>query len=283
MLLQNVNEFLWSASNFATPSATPGTSVTPGASNAEGAWTQVLSGATVTEDVWDLYLCIAGGNTSATAKNHLVDIGVDLAGGTSYTEFIPNILCSQSQAVTIGGCQFRFPVHIPAGASIAVRCRGSAATAGTIRALVEVYGQPNHPEYLWKGSKIVTLGAVEASSIGTAFTPGNAAWGSWVSLGTAGVMSPRFFQLGVGVNNGTITAQYSRIELGISDDEVTFYPIGRPRNLSFYGTAEIAGWVFDTGLINNFIDIDAGVYLGIRGRCSTSPATGYNATLHLVG
>lgn len=283
MLLNGVNRFLWSLSNYTAPSATPGTSVTPGASNAEGSWTQLFTGAQVVTDVYDLFIAISGGNTSAAAKNHLLDIGIDTSGGSSYAQVVQNILCSQSQATVVGACQFRFPIFIPAGSSIAVRVRGSNATAGTVRVVAKLFGRPTHPEYIFCGNKVKTLGAVEASSLGTSFTPGNATYGSWASLGQLTDMAGKFVQLGMGVNNGTITAQYTFVDLGISSNNTTFSSLGMERTLGFYNTAEIASWFLDEPLFRGFVEIPRNWYLGVRGYCNTTPATGYNALAHVVG
>ncbi|NBT33031.1 MAG: hypothetical protein EBT13_14315, partial [Rhodobacteraceae bacterium] len=57
----------WSYRNWgANPSATPGTSITPGASNAEGAWTQVASSANIAADVVGFHLQLFAAATATT-------------------------------------------------------------------------------------------------------------------------------------------------------------------------------------------------------------------------
>lgn len=87
-----LSAFNWTYDNWgANPAATIGTSVTPGASNAEGSWTQVASSANIAEDVYWIYFQIHTGATATAAKPQLLDIGVDPAGGTSYTAIISDM------------------------------------------------------------------------------------------------------------------------------------------------------------------------------------------------
>lgn len=175
--------FRWSVSNQSGPSTTPGTSVTPGASNAEGSWTNVL--AALANDVYGLLLWVTGGTTSAQIKMHLLDIGYDPAGGSSYTERVPNLQVGSSGGATGNIGHFLFvPIFIPAGATVAVRIQGNNATAGTVRVMVRAFGMPVRPEFAQKLTFAETLGTI-TSSRGVLVTPGvSAAEGSWVSIGT---------------------------------------------------------------------------------------------------
>lgn len=280
MLHNKHNEFNWWVDNYATPSATPGTAVTPGASNAEGSWTQIFSAANVAYDIDLLYIAIGGGNTTGTDKSHLVDIGVDPAGGTSYSAIINNIVCGQSQTVTTGWTDFIFPIRIKAGSTVAVRCQGVAATAGTIRVVCRGYGRPSRPAMLHSGQYSETIGTVTGSG-GTSFTPGNAAEGSWVSLGTT-TKDLWWWQLGVQCSNGTITAQYTHVDLAYGD-ATNKKMIIESLSIGWYGTAEIAAWTLPFYHIEGYCDVPAGSTIYVRGRCSTTPATGYNALAIGIG
>ena len=283
MLPKKINSFLWHFSNYTTPSATPGTSVTPGASNAEGSWTQVASSANIAYDVCLVYVAIGGGNTTATAKNHLLDIGVDPAGGTSYTAVISNIVCGQTQAVTTGWDEFVFPLFIKSGSSVAVRVQGSASTAGTVRVVADFFGRPTNPEMVPCGSYSETIGTITNSN-GTSITPGNAAEGSWTSLGTT-TNDLWHWQLGVQVDNATITAQYATVDLAYGDatnKEIILEDVA----IGFYGTAEIKAWTLNgrallAGQNNRYVPGGSTIYA--RARCSTAPATGYNVTAIGIG
>lgn len=281
MLPKKINSFLWHFSNFTTPSSTPGTSVTPGASNAEGSWTQVASSANMAYDSQLMYIAIGGGNSTGVAKNHLLDIGVDPAGGTSYTAIISNIVCGQTQAVTTGFDQFVFPLFVKAGSSVAVRVQGSHSTAGTVRVVADFFGRPTNPEMVPCGSYSETIGTITNSN-GTSITPGNAAEGSWTSLGTT-AKDLWAWQIGVQVDNGTIAAQYTTVDLAYGDasnKEIILEDIA----VGFYGPAEIkAKTLTGRDMLRACRYVPAGSTIYARARCSTSPASGYNVTAIGIG
>lgn len=263
------------------PAATPGTSVVPGASNAEGSWTQVASSANIAQDCYWIHVQVSNGSTSAAAKNHLLDIGVDPAGGTTYAAIISNIVCGTSPALTAAGIkEFLFPFFIKAGSSVAARVQGSNATAGTVRVSVRFYGQPSNPQAVPVGNIAQTFGTITNSN-GTSFTPGNAADGTWVSLGTA--TTPLWWwQLGHQVDNATITAEYTYIDVGVGDGTNK-----RIIQRIMHGgtTAEIAARVLGnkTAIPEAFCPVPAGAEIWVRGRCNNAPDTGYNATVIGIG
>ncbi len=117
LLPSMLSRFNFTYDNFgANPGATPGTSVVPGVTNAEGSWTQVASSANIAQNIYAFYLRISDGATAATIKDHLLDVGVDPAGGTSYTAVISNIVCGSSGPITAaGGFEFIFPLFIKSG------------------------------------------------------------------------------------------------------------------------------------------------------------------------
>lgn len=281
MLPKKINAFLWKFSNYTTPSATPGTAVTPGASDAEGSWTQIASAANMAYDSCLMFIAVGGGNTTGNAKNHLLDIGVDPAGGTSYAAIISNLVCGQTQAVSTGGDEFVFPIRIKAGSSVAARVQGSNATAGTVRVVATFYGRPTNPEMVPCGSFSETIGSVSSSN-GTSITPGNAAEGSWTSLGTT-TADLWHWQLGVQVDNGTITAQYTTVDLAYGDATNKEF-ILEDQHVGFYGTAEIKASILrGRQLVEGYRYVPAGSTIYARARCSTSPATGYNVTAIGIG
>lgn len=281
MLPKKLNSFLWHYSDFTTPSSTPGTSVTPGASDAEGSWVQVASAANIAYDVCLLYIAIGGGATSAQRKDHLLDIGVDPAGGTSYSPIISDIVCGQSQAVTTGFDEFIFPIHIKAGSSVAVRVQGSNATAGTVRVVADFFGRPTNPEMVACGSYSETIGKISGSA-GTFVIPGTAAEGSWTSLGTT-TNDLWHWQLGIQLSNATITVQYTTFDLAYGDatnKEIILEDV----TIGFYGTAEIkASTLRGRSIANNIRYVPAGSTIYARARCSVAPTATYNCTAIGIG
>lgn len=272
----------WTYDNWgANPSATPGTAVTPGASNVEGSWTQVASSANIAEDVYGFYIQVAAGATSTAIKSHLLDIGVDPAGGTSYSAIISNLVCGASPSLTQAGArEFFFPMFIKAGSSVAARIQGSNATPGTVRVIIRFYGQLTVPEMNRVGMFSETIGTITNSS-GVSFTPGNAADGTWVSLGTT-VNPLWWWQLGYQIDNATITAEYTYIELAHGDgtNKHTIFKVMHGGT-----TAETCGLAMQTSMLSiaAFAPVSAGATIYVRGRCQNAPDTGYNAVAVGVG
>lgn len=277
-----LSAYTFTVDNWGTnPGSTAGTSVTPGASNSEGSWTQIASAANIAQDCYWLYLQVHSGATSAAAKNHLLDIGIDPAGGTSYTAFVSNLQVGASPALTAAGArEFIFPIFIKAGSSVAVRIQGSNATAGTVRVMARFYGQPSRPEHVPVGTIAQTFGTITNSN-GQSFTPGNAADGSWVDLGATS--TPLWwFQVGYGIDNATITAEYTYLEVAWGD--------GTNKHSMFkvmHGgtTGETAGLAAQTQMLAcaAYNPVPAGVNIYIRGRCNNAPDTGYHATVIGIG
>jgi hypothetical protein len=267
----------------ANPGATPGTSVTPGISNAEGSWTEIISDTSLTEDTYGFMLRVSDNAvaTPTTGKNFLLDIGTDPAGGTSYSAIISNIVCGSAGPITAaGGHTFFFPIFIKAGTAIAARIQGSHGTATASRVGIKLYGKRSDPTMFPVGTFSETIGTITNSN-GVSFTPGNAADGSWVSLGTT--TNPLWWwQIGYQVDNGTITAEYTYIEIAYGDGSNKHIICRRMHQGT---TSEQIGSVVNDQL--NFMEaycpVPAGSTIYVRGRCLNAPDTGYNAVAIGIG
>lgn len=267
----------------ANPAATAGTAVTPGASNAEGSWTQIFSGATVSNDVCWITIRIYAGGTSGSQKDHLLDLGVDNAGGTSYSAVISNIVCGNSPSLIAGASTphcFGFPLFVKSGSSIAVRVQGSAATAGTIRVASKIYGLPSDQEALPLGQFSETIGTI-TNSQGVGFTPGNAADGTWVSLGTT-TNAMWWWQLAVQTSNGTTTALTTYVDLAFGD---ATNKVIIQRQMFGSNTVEQNTDLWKSNLcwMDSYRKVPGGSTLYVRGRCSGAPDTGWNAVAIGIG
>jgi hypothetical protein len=272
------NRFGWKYTNNNNPGTSPGTSVVPGASNAEGSWTAIASSANIANDVYGVLLWICAGASSGNAKNHLLDLGVDPAGGTSYTARISNLACGASATAVNGGRYYYFPLAIKAGSSVAVRIQGSNATAGTVRVVAMFYGKPDRPELVRSGQYSETVGTITNSN-GVSFTPGNSnAEGTWVSLGTT-AKDLWFWQLGVQIDNGTITSLGYHIDLAYGDGS-NKHMILENHFIGLEGTAES----INTGLqMHTECFVPAGSTIYVRGTCSGTAVTGWNAVAVGIG
>jgi hypothetical protein len=273
----------WTYDNWGTnPGATPGTSVTPGASNTLGSWTQLASAANIANEVVGFHLVIHSGATSAATKPQLLDIGIDPAGGTSYTPIISNMQIGASPALTVAGArEHYFPMSIPAGASVAARVRGANATAGTVRVMAKFYGRASNGLALPVGSFSETLGEDTATSLGTSITPGNAADGSWVDLGTT-ARDMWWWQLGYVVNNTTVTAEYTYLDVahGDASNKALIF-----RTIHGGTTGETSGLLAESQVLwpVAYCPVPAGDHIYVRGRCNNAPDTGYSVTVTGVG
>lgn len=283
MLAQiGINRFSFSYTNANAASATPGTSVVPGASNVEGSWTQVASGANIAQDIYLVSILVGGGAVAATQKNHLLDIGVDPAGGSSYTAIISDIVCGESEGFSggnTGGLAFHFPISIKAGSTVAVRIQGSNATAGTVRVVATFYGQPSHPELFRVGQYAETVGTI-TNSLGVSLTPGNTgAEGTWVSLGTT-ARACWWWQLGVQCDNTVMNNFAYTFDLAVGDGTNMLMIIENLRIAT--STAESIS-AFPNILITCFAQVPAGATIYVRGSCQGTTDTGWNATAIGVG
>jgi hypothetical protein len=224
MLQQGGTDFQWSASNTTAPasSAAWGTAVTPGASNVMGSYATIIAAGSVTHDVYGIYINFSSGGTTTAARDILADIGIDTAGGTSFTALIPSLLASCAStrlgATPSGGIDYYFPLFIPAGSTIGCRAQVNNGTAGSVRCHVIVFGDPSNPELVRCGSFARAFGATAASSSGTAVTPGSsAAEGTYVQLGSATVEDLWWWQVGLGVNDATMAAVSYMLDIAAGD------------------------------------------------------------------
>jgi hypothetical protein len=239
----------------------------------------VASSANIAQDVYFVMIDISGAALSTVAKNQLLDVGVDPAGGTSYTAVVSNFVCGSSNNFGSGIPRpLHFPMFIKAGSSVAVRVQGSHSTAGTIRITAKFYGQPSRPEFFPVCQYSETIGAITNSN-GVSFTPGNAADGTWVSLGT--IAKPaKWVQLGCQIDNGTMSGHQTYVDLGVGDNTNKRTLI---RTMIQSTTGEIISELVAGNLGWCEVDLPAGAELWIRGRNSAAPVTGYNGNAVIFG
>jgi hypothetical protein len=257
--------FNWWYSLQTAPSTTPGMSVTPG-SGSKGSYVQLASGANLVNDVYGVLLWIVAGNTTATIRDILLDIGLDPAGGTSYSQVggINNIFVPQAASAVNSGRWFYFPLFIKAGTSVGAR--GQANGTSTFRVASWFFGRPTKPENIAVGQYSETIGV--SGNGGTPFTCGNSgAWGSWTSLGST-TRPCWYWQLAWGHNVGTTTSQMYFAELGYGDgtNMVTIIPCMPMFNP---GTAEQSS----NPCLEGIWEVPAGGTLYVRGSASGTAET----------
>lgn len=205
-----------------------GTTHTSGVSNSKAAaYTEILAGASLTFDAYAFEIIVSGVMKAADNSQCLMDIGIDNAAGGSYTELVNNLQVSNatymdggdSAGGSIGGISYYFPLFIPAGTQIGVRAQTNDNTAVTTIAYIKLYGLPKYPELARAGSYCDTFGALTASSLGTAITPGTTDEGAWADINGADTTKPYWYwEYGMGIADTTTAAiRIYCADLGVGD------------------------------------------------------------------
>jgi hypothetical protein len=267
----------------ARPVSTYGVSVVPG-NNTKGSYVQLISGASLTDDVYFVEVTIHSNFVSAVARGAILDIGYDPAGGTSYTVLIANLLCGQACIGMAGregaiGYRYRFPLFIKSGTSLAAAASVNNATVGTMRCYVKLFCKPKNPEAVKVGSFVESLGAVTATSEGTAVTAGQASEGSWTSLGTT-VRNTWWHQVGASMHNGLISGNFAYFndlsagaaggELLLVDDAMLY------TNSNVEAVALPDQWPLGGNVVG-------GATIWGRSQCSNVPDTGFTMMAYCLG
>lgn len=263
------------------PAAAYGTIVTPG-NNTMGAWAQLIAGASVTDDVFGILININSNAVSAAARDSLVDIGYDPSGGTSYTLIIPYLVatCAAPYNIGTGGVWYYFPLFIPAGSTLAARGSVNNATVGTMRVFANLFCRPRHPESTRVGAYVKAYGAVPASSRGTTVVAGTTAEGAWTLLGaTAATEEIWWWQLGIGVNDATMTANAHHCDLGAGNGTNNQILI-QDQNITFTAAEQSNNSPLTIGCVTN---IASGTNIYGRIQCSGTADTGLSMIAHGLG
>jgi hypothetical protein len=280
MLLTAGNRFNWWTSNATAPAAAAailGTSLTSGAAHTLGSTTQVL--AALAEDAYGILIVVNGATTTGTARNGLINIRVDPAGGTAWTDLIPNLqtayagFLSHATAGLTGYAHYYFPVFIKAGSTVGANYQATQATQ-TAGVWVTVYGKPSRPGLLRCGSYVEAFGADTANSRGTSVTAGtgSAEAASWTQLGSNTTRPFWWWQLGVSPTDATINVTNAMWDLAAGD--VTNKDMILENQLHLCHTTE-TGMGF-LNAVNAYREVPSGV--GLYSRVSTNGVAGDYAT-----
>lgn len=195
-----------------------GTSITPG-NNTYGSYASLIAGASVTDDVYGFWINFNSNGLSATARDALATVGLDAAGGTSFTDTINHLgaACADVYGAATGGIGlwYYFPLFIKSGTSIGVKASVNNATVGTLFSHVVLQCQPTRSDLIRMGSFVRTFGDTAASSAGTAITQGGVSEGAYVQLGSALVESLWFWNCAVGANATVESTSINHVDLAI--------------------------------------------------------------------
>lgn len=161
-------------------SAAAGTVVYPSVGS-KSSWQSIVS--TVDHDTYGVFVFLHNNAISGTSRATVVDIGIDPAGGSSYSVLIPDLVCGGAYTlpnVGAGVCYY-FPVFIPAGSSIAARSQSTQTTS--VRVLVDLFQAPVSPVLPKFGSYVEAIGMSSVPN-GVTLVPGTTSKGSWTLVGT---------------------------------------------------------------------------------------------------
>lgn len=283
--IPNSSTVHWRYDNWGNaPSDVVGTSIDLGSANTKGSWIQVASSTNIADDVVGLQFQSVALSAVSNTRPGMIDVGIDPAGGTSYTPILNNMLVGYSppgNSTTIGGNrEYFFPIRIPKGSSVAIRGQTRWGLI-SVRAQCTFYGNISRPEFMPVGQYSETLGAQTSLSYGTVFTPGNAADGTWVSLGTT-TKNMWWWQLMHQTDTTSITAEVTYIDLAFGDatNKRLIY-----RDMHTGSTSGSAGLKIQTHLLwpKAYCPVPAGSNIYVRGRCQNAPDAKYNAVVVGIG
>lgn len=279
-MLTRTNEWGWVLSSWADgtrPVSTLLTSVTP-VQNAFGSYAQLISGAALTDDVYELSIYTNNAAVSATARDVIVRIGLDPAGGTSYTALVDLLIgptFNYSGGLAPGW--WRFPIFIKAGTSIGAAASVSSVSVAALRVGCTVKGRPSRPDRIYAGSYIDAYGVTLASSSGTALTPGTTAEGAWAEIGT--LSRPcSWIDYGYSIGNATIADGFLNVDVGIGD--ATNKKIAITNHVVQKSAVEA---VIRLGFGGEWASGATGDKVYIRAQDSGTIETGHTAAIYCVG
>jgi hypothetical protein len=267
----SINQYNFWFYNFTDPSTSTGILVTAG-SGSKGSWYN-LATALVT-DVYEFIVWLMNGNATGAQRDFLVDIGIDPAGGSSYSAIISNILAHQISNSVDCGRFYKFNYFIPSGSTVGIRAQGNGAN--TFYAQGRFFGRPLSPHLLRAGQYSETLGV--SGNGGTAITPGNSgAEGSWTSIGTT-TRNLWQFNLCAGFSGTTTTAQMYYFDMAFGDASTKIliqenFPLFHP------GTAERTG----NPILPAYWEVPGGSNMYIRASASGTADAGCNALIVGIG
>lgn len=200
------------------PVAGFGTTVTAGGSaNTMGSYAQLISGANLTADVYGIRIMASNAFVGGANRQTLFTIGLDPAGGTSYTDTLTELIADCPGSYIAGrGVEYFFPFFIKAGTSVGAKMQCTQASQ-TMSVAAWFYCKPRTPEAMHVGTKFRSYGVVTATSEGTVLTPGTTSEGSWTSMGTIADNDMWWFQVGYTASDATYGNTLEHVDLGIGD------------------------------------------------------------------
>lgn len=257
------------------PAGNSGTAVATGTNGAKGSWVSIISSGLSRPacGIWARIILVASSGQLGKAT---CDIGIDYAGGTSFSVLVPDWLVgSAGDGITTGHWAY-FPLHIPAGATLGARVAHIRSTAVTTRVLIVPSAFPLYPWSTYPGQYATTFGVSGVD--GTTVTPGNSVWGSWVQIGGATSRPYRWWILGHQSGTATMstTSKVHEVAFGTSTDKTTLGYIEWEDSTQEYSIHK-PHYTSRTG----FIPANTNLY--VRGQANNNGDTTGQVALTLIG
>lgn len=187
------------------PSTGMGAVLTAGAGS-YSSYVEVISDTDITEDCCGITIICSVGSSTSTAIDGTLTVGKDETGGTSYTDWIEDLITGQPPNGAVGlPCVYYFPLYIKAGTSIAVKYASANGTG--CRVMMKVHFMPKNTGHLRVAQKVQTFGGAAAG--GTAVVDADRDGGvepAWTQIGSSPTSAHWWWQVGIGPDNNSNTS-----------------------------------------------------------------------------
>lgn len=280
------HDFQWEYSNVSATrpnTAGWGTSHTPSTTaDTFSTYATLVSSANITQDVYGVMLCFNNAASSNTIRNTLVNIGVDTAGGTSFSTRIPDLYASSASPLAGSGMGvwYYFPLYIPSGSSIGIQAGSTTATA--FHTAIWLYGLPRRPEAIRTGSYVTAFGATRGTSWrGTNVTLGTTNEGLFTPIGSATTQSHWWWQAGWGQADASQSLQAVTLDIAAGSSTTVNKLLLTDQTWVTNAAEQISNVPWFQTSYNNVADGE-----NIYARCQTSIATadtGSNVLVYGLG
>lgn len=188
-----------------------------GSTNTYGSYVSVVSA--LAFDAYLIVIHLRDQSASGQIRSGLVTIGVDPAGGTSFTDTILHLNCAQAPpGASLGGLtRYVFPLFVQAGSSIGAKFACTTISI-SMSCSIAAFGRPTKPHLVRCGSYVDTYGADTANSRGTVVTAGTSSEGAWTQIGSSMSRPAWWWQCGTGWADSTMTGGvYDGWDVGVGD------------------------------------------------------------------
>lgn len=189
----------------------------------KASWQNVIAAGTVTADCHWIRVEIADTQATGVDTSAILDVGVDPAGGTSYSVVIADLLagyCDTLTGSTAPGGQtaYGIPLKITSGSSVAIRGQTIRVADANAKIRVSMMGGATGTPY--SGTTCTTYGI--SGQTGTSVTPGSNAYGSWTSIGSTTAVDLQAIMVGMQPLPGTaVSSNVYTVQVGVSSTVIS--------------------------------------------------------------